>query len=349
MGDPLSFGTPIAPVTGTARVYSANAVTPAQQQNQNPGGGAKAEPPTQLALGTTLEAILRTPSAGAKGLPAGTHLLLRVVAVPATPTDGMLTGTVIDTVGNETLVVTPLGLLALQRRLSLPAGTHLAFEQIEVMAPQGGTQPDPASTGEWSALEDALTLLETASPALAAQLREPMMPQSGPELAGSLLFLWGAFYQGVWPSMVATTALGPKLAQRLNRDTAALRRLSIDPATGAWNVLTLPLLSGNFVKPLRLFVPRRKPAAAEGIRFAIEVELSVHGPMQLDGLLRKDHLILVVRSHIAVPPALRETLKTAFQSALGPSGLQGDISFVTTKQFLISPLDSLRQHVEIDV
>ncbi len=350
MADPLSFGVPIAPVGGAGRVYSAGAVSPAQQQNQQAGGGnSQADPPTQLALGTTLEAILRTPSAAAMGLAAGTHLMLRVVAVPTTETDDVLAGMVLDAVGNETLVATPIGILALQKRLAVPPGTKLVFEKIRVMAPQAGAEDIAAGIGEFSALDEALLLLETASPAIADQIKQPLMPATGPDLAGSLLFLWGVLYQGVWPGLAAGAAMGLKPSQRVNRDIAALRKLSLDPRTADWACYTLPFLYGKSLKPIRLYVPRRKPNTDDGTRFAVEVELSVHGPVQLDGLLRPGRLILVVRSHVAIPPGLKQELKTVFQNALNRSGLAGDISFAQARQFLISPLDGLRKHVEISV
>ena len=347
MADSVGLGAPIAPAAAVDhRVYAG---APAQGRNE-PGsdGVASAEPSTQLALGTIIEAIVRTPAG--QGPAAGTQLLLRVVAPSAQSAD-LVTGTVVSVAGNETLVATPIGLLALQQRLTLAPGTPIAFVVIETLTPAGDAEPAPARTGGWLALEEALFALLGDASALAAQLRAELTPQTGPELAGTLLYLASALYQGNWPGPAIAGALAAsgqaKLVKRLAEDIAALRRLGDDPTTGEWRVLTLPLLMGNFPLAVRLYLSRRKPTPEEGTRFAIEVELSRLGPLQLDGLLRGNRLILVLRSHRALPPELRQELRSIFLKSVVRSNLVGDLSFATAAAFLVHPLDQMREHVKI--
>lgn len=352
MADSVGMGAPITPASAIDhRVYAGNAVTPSQARDDQGANRPKSEEaPTQLALGTVIEAVVRSPAGN--GPSAGTQLLLRIVAPSAQVTD-LVTGTVVDVAGNETLLATPIGVLALQRRLALPPGTAIAFVVIGTVAPETDTALAPGRSGGWLSLEEALFALLTASPALADQLRRELTPQSGPELAGTLLFFLGALYRGNWPGPATIAALNEagqgKLTKRLGEDIAALRRLAEDQTTGDWQVLTLPLLLGNFPLAIRLYLQRR-PAAAnakEGIRFAIEAELSRLGPVQLDCLVRDKRLILVLRSHRALGPELRQELRALFQRAIGPSGLGGDLSFATAATFLVSPLDQMRRHIAI--
>src|SRR6185312_4955770 len=112
-------------------------------------------PPAQLAIGTEVEAtVVAPPSADQKAaLPVGTQLLLRVALAPAS---GMATppqpanpappfsGTIVANTAakpDQTLVETPLGTLALDRRLALPPGTALTLERL-------ATQPPTAPTAE---------------------------------------------------------------------------------------------------------------------------------------------------------------------------------------------------------
>jgi hypothetical protein len=349
MADPVGIGAPITPTAAIEqRVNQGAAIAPTQARGEQASGRPPTnEAPTQLALGTVIEAVVRAPAG--TGPVAGTQLLLRVVAPSATDAN-LVTGTVVDVAGNETLVATPIGVLALQRRLALPPGTTIAFVVIDTIIAASEAAPVPARSSGWLALEEALFALLGPAPALAEQLRAELSPQSGAQLAGSLLFLLGALYQGTWPGPAIARALNAsgqaKLAKRLAEDIAALRRLSEDPTTGDWRVLTLPLLLGNFPLAVRLYLNRKAPGP-DDIRFAIEVEFSRLGPLQLDGMVRNNRLILVLRSHRALTPELRQEMRAVFQRALSGSGLSGDLSFATAATFLVSPLDAMKEHIKI--
>jgi hypothetical protein len=348
MAETVGFGAPITPTAGVEHRINPNvAVTPTQNRDGQ-ARPAVDEEPTQLGLGTVVAAIVRAPAG--QGPAAGAQLLLRIVAPTATATD-LLTGTVVESTANETLLSTPIGLLALRRKLALPSGTQIAFVVIDTIAPEAEAAMAPARSGGWIALEETLFALVGQSPALAAQLRAELTPPSGPELAGTLIYLLGALYQGNWPGPAITRALNDsgngKLAKRLAEDIAALRRLGDDQTTGEWRVLTLPLLLGNFPLALRLYLQRRKPAGQDGIRFALEAELSRLGPVQLDCLVRANHLILVLRSHRGLTPELREEMRAVFRRALQATGISGDLSFATVATFLVHPLDQMRERIQI--
>lgn len=357
MAEPLGAGLPINPTGAIDHRLPAslpvNAVAP--HHDGSSGAAHELTPSTEFHLGTTIAALVRGPptTKTAAALPLGTQLLLRIVALPATPPPGLLIGRVVDSGGPETLVDTLLGLLALQRKLALPRDTLFAFERLEEIAPETAEVATPSRAGGWPALEEAIAILAQVAPDLAAKLRATLMPGSGPQLAGTLLFLLGALYEGAWPGIGAALAAADhgKLGQRLTDDAEELRRLAADPATGDWRVLTLPLLAGMTVLPLRLFMRRRKTGAPaeEAIRFAIEVELSRLGPLQLDGLLRGTHLILVLRSHRGLPLSLREDAAAVCRRALEEWGLSGDLSFATAAEFALAPLTSLRKHIEVKV
>jgi hypothetical protein len=348
MAETVGFGAPITPTAGIEHRLNPNvAITPAQ----NRGGQAQPpvnEEPTQLGLGTVVAAVVRQPAS--QGPAAGAQLLLRIV-VPTTTAPDLMTGTVVDSTGNETLLSTPIGLLALRRKLALAPGTQIAFVVIDTIAPEGEAEMTRARSDGWTALEEILFALIGQAPALAEQLRAELTPPSGLDLAGTLIYLLGALYQGNWPGPTITRALNDsgygKLSKRLADDIAALRRLSDDQTTGEWRVLTLPLLLGNFPLALRLYLQRHKPAGQDGIRFVLEAELSRLGPVQLDCLVRSKRLILVLRSHRGLSPELREEMRAVFQRALHATGISGDLSFATVATFLVHPLDQMRQHIQI--
>ncbi|HKT17902.1 MAG TPA: hypothetical protein VJR47_07665 [Stellaceae bacterium] len=359
MAEPLGASLPVNPTGGIdPRLHQGvpvNAIAP--HHDGSSGAAQDSSPSTEFHLGTTIAAVVRGPPAENSGqaLPVGTQLLLRILALPAAPQAGLLIGRVVESGGGETLVDTPFGLLALERKLALPPGTLFAFERLEEIAPDLADAATPSRVGGWPALEEALGALAPLAPELAARLRAMLSPASGSQLAGSLLFLLGGLYGGDWPGSAVGAALAAgglgKLAQRLSDDAAELRRLGADPATGDWRVLTLPLLAGPVVLPLRLFMRRPKPVAQpeESTRFAIEVELSRLGPLQLDGLLRGTHLILVVRSHRGLSAELRADATAIYRKALRDWSLSGDLSFATAAAFALAPLSGLRKHIEVKV
>ena len=348
MAETVGLGAPITPAAGVEhRINPNTAVMPAQNRSGQARPEVKEEP-TQLGLGTVIAAVVRQPAS--QGPPVGAQLLLRIVAPAAAATD-LIAGTVLDGAAGETLLSTPIGLLALRRKLALPSGTQVAFAVIDTIAPEAETAMAPARSGGWVALEETLFALTGQAPALAEQLRAELTPSSGTDLAGALLYLLGALYQGNWPGPTITRTLNESgygmLTKRLADDIAALRRLGDDQTTGEWRVLTLPLLLGNFPLAIRLYLQRRKPPAQDGIRFALEAELSRLGPVQLDCLVRSKHLILVLRSHRDLAPELREEMRAAFRRALQTGGVGGDLSFATVATFLVHPLDQMRQHIQI--
>jgi hypothetical protein len=348
MGDTVGFGTPITPTAAIDHWINPQTAITATQNRGEQAQPTPDEEATKLGVGTVIAAVVRAPAA--QGPAEGTQLMLRLVT-PTAATPDVVTGVVYDSVGNETTLATPLGLLAVQQKLALPPGTQVAFVVVNTIAPEAEAAMAPARSGGWIALEETLFALAGPSPLLAEQLRAELTPPSGPDLAGTLVYLFGALYQGNWPGPVINRALensgNRKLARRLADDIAALRRLGDDESTGEWRVLTLPLLLGNFPLALRFYLQRRRPAGQDAIRFALEAELSRLGPVQLDCMARANRLILVLRSHRALPPELREQMRAVFQRALQTCRISGDLSFATAATFLVNPLDGMRERIQI--
>ncbi len=344
------------------------------------------EPPLQLDLGTTVTATVVAAAPGSDALPAGTRLELRVAPTPAAtsqatpssasptrpsgpaqpaalplppdaPDETVRTGTIATGPAGETVIETDFGTLTLDQRLTLPAGSVIAFLKLGAVMPETADPALPSSQASGlPALDQALAALDKAAPALAQQLHATLAPATAPALAGTLLFLMGALYRGAWPSEAvnrALTAAGhDKLRQKLGTDMNDLGRLSKDRATGDWQVLTLPLMMGAVVEPLRLYVRRdddTPEAGDDGTRFVLEAELSRLGALQLDGLVRQKRLDVVLRSHAPLPPALRAEAASVFRSASAAHGFSGEIAFATVAQFSVAPLATMRQPVQIKI
>jgi hypothetical protein len=312
--------------------------------------------PAALDIGMTVEArvLSSAPSAAESSFPAGTVLTLRVATLSAAlATAPDMTGTIIAGASSETVIDTPIGTLALDRRLALPAGTSLALEQLAMTPPdQPGDLPLAQRAG-WSALDQALSVLDRAAPELAARLRTDLAPASGQQLAGTLLFLMSALNTGAWPGAKALTTLDASgrrdLRARLDGDVEELRQLA-EPKSGDWRLFVLPLLDRGAVAPVKLYMRRRALGAApaeQGTRFVLDIDMSRLGNVQLDGLVRPERLNLVMRSHRAITADLRQGIAEVFRNALTAAGLAGDITFTTASRFALTPAATIHGHIGV--
>ena len=318
--------------------------------------------PTVVQLGQTVRATVVSPVATPGAPAAGSELMLRVAlgALPSAP--ATLTATVVQSGGATTLVDSALGRLALQAQIDLAAGSTLTLERLAAPA-RAGTPTAPASPAlgsGWPALDDALAALERSAPGLAAQLRADLAPNAAPRLAAALLFFMGVLNGDTnWPGdptgLALTGAGRADLRARLAKDVSDLRQQATESAQGDWRIFTLPVLDEAAVRPIRLYVRNQRDQAKsggqsqQGSRFVLDLDLTRLGPLQLDGLVRGPRFDLVLRSHEPLDPAMKAEIGTLFRSALDGSGLTGDVNFVNTTPFPVSPLSALRPRLGLQI
>jgi hypothetical protein len=346
-------------VTGPpAAVLLLNIEQPASRLSSSPSGTAPpAEaPPDPIELGTQLAATVSMPAGGdaSAALPAGSRLVLRIVPLSGAPTDpAILTGSVTADSADATVLQTALGTLTLDRRLALPPGTMLGLERLATLPPD---MPDaaPAAGQSWPALAETLAALDRLAPDFAARLRNDLAPQSGAQLAGTLLFLLGALGTGNWPGAKAASVLDragrSDLRLRLDSELDEVRRLA-DPPSGDWHVFVLPLLDGTALRAVQLYLRRNSGGNTrpeDGTRFVLDVEMSRLGALQLDGLVRHKRLDVMLRSHREIAAALRQEIAAVFRDTTSAAGFAGEIVFATAARFAVAPLDALRPPIAIE-
>jgi hypothetical protein len=116
------------------------------------------------------------------------------------------------------------------------------------------------------------------------------------------------------------------------------------PGDGDWRSLMIPFLMGGEVSTLRLTCRRRqgRMTAAErekGTRFLLDLDLSRLGPMQFDGLVKRQHkrFDLIVRTTKPLPGEMRRDIDALFLNGLTNFGLEGSISFKPEGRFVTTP------------
>jgi hypothetical protein len=81
------------------------------------------------------------------------------------------------------------------------------------------------------------------------------------------------------------------------------------------------------------------------MRFVMEVDLSELGPLQMDGLVRaKDKGLafdLIIRSRTAFSTEDQAEMNIIYNSAAELTGFKGSLSFQTSHNFPVKPLDEI--------
>jgi hypothetical protein len=348
-------GTPTAPADGaepplarpTLRVLL-NAPGPTTPSPPMPGSTAAGSTPPGPAPGPTMPGQRQAAeTAAAPPLMVGT-----VVTANAGATSG------------ATVIATPLGRLSVNEPLPLPAGTLLllAAQPDDAIAPDS---PSGASPGHfdkgWAALGATMTALGHTAPELAAHLRTDLSTQSGERLAASLIVLVAALRNNaprLWPGDAVERALSAAghddIKLKLGEEFAEISRLADNPATNPWQVFLLPLIDGPTIRPVRLYLKRRgergrRSTEDDSARFVLEFELTRLGLLQLDGFVRPQRFDLVLRSHAALAPPLRNEVERIFHERVNAAGIAGTIDFATAVRFDVAPLDQLRAKIGLAV
>ncbi len=129
------------------------------------------------------------------------------------------------------------------------------------------------------------------------------------------------------------------LAERLGREFAGLSR-SIETAAGEWRFVNLPLWSDQGLRELRCFFRHQDHGGRGGgeddnaTRFVLELELTHHGELQLDGLVRARLFDLVLRSRRPLPSLARGDLIALFEETNAIAGYNGRLSFQASQDWL---------------
>jgi hypothetical protein len=331
--------------------------------SETSGAGLPAGP---LPTGTELR--LRVLNIQQQGVP-GNPLAAAQAAAASTGGKAAIIGQILGhTPAGHPVIHSPVGDLVLQQQASLPVGASitLAIEAVE-MANAGGLNlpATPQMTAlnlaqGWPTLLDLLLTLQhgpggagqpgsDADPAGIARLAQP-----GSKLAADLNAAMDAFKSGDFDKLFGPLASALKAGagkqdgiRKLRDEFTQLSMLAQDRPQQDWRSFFLPIWDDGRLQQINLFYRRQRRNQAEkdgkedATRFVVEVNFTRLGSCQLDGLIRKKHFDLMVRSHQELPLNVKRDLSGLFAEARELGNYAGDISFQTTARFPVVPLDDV--------
>lgn len=230
----------------------------------------------------------------------------------------------------------------------LPEGSRLL---LEVAGPPSAPLPLGSDLSlrappTYQVLQEVIALVQQSDPALARQITQALLPNSGPQMGPALLFMLQAVAFGNTPRWLGNSVvrnleqLRRGSMERLDRELASLRGRAVDGNGGEWRTFQLPVLSEGAIEPLRLYIkdqkqntPDEDDNAPRGQRFVVEVNFTRLGPYQFDTMIRQKHLDLMIRTHTPVPEDMRRTVHDIFASTVQALGMTGNVGYHVAKNF----------------
>ncbi len=205
-------------------------------------------------------------------------------------------------------------------------------------------------------MSEAYSLIAADNPLIASTLAAKTA-DGGAKMLNSMMFLFTALQGNNRANWLGDKAEGilqdkkPSLLERIKSDLA--RFLSPPETSGEWRSMLMPFdFKNGETSMLALLFGHNSPIDPEEKgkqnqslddedgkldKFVIEVEFTVLGPVQLNGLIREKRFDLMLHSHKELPETLQTDSRSLFESALAANGFSGKIGFIKSDTF---PVDT---------
>lgn len=312
----------------------------------------------KAALHLTVPPLSRVPVTDEPTVPTGKPTAEPPPRPPLLRPNTFLPGTVWQARPEEPMMVaTKVGVLAVDAKILLPPLTPVSL-QITDIQPPGATliekDPLPSFRTSWTILAHALETLEQTD-AAAAEAVKRILPQAGNRLPALMMSYVQAAVQGQsfasWLGEANVAALrktgtkGENILRRLEKEFSASGKKATDGRT-SWRGWDIPLLSGNVVEPVSLFLQQPPEESAHsrsagtagksGVRFVLDMNLTRLGRMQMEGLAYRDRRIfdLTLRHAEAMPDVFEPTVRSLFSRTLDALNYAGTLRVNRTDEFL---------------
>jgi hypothetical protein len=201
---------------------------------------------------------------------------------------------------------------------------------------------------KWENLEKALQVLKQSHPEAASKIEGKLPNPASKTLLPSLL----QFAEAV-SSQNAIKFLGNEtlnLLKSLGIDfTADLSQLNqLQQKTDApdnWRAFYFPFMTDENNPDQGSFYWRNQEGEDQekNTRFVVNLSLSELGPVQIDGLMQENHMMLKLRLHDLPSPNFEQELNDIIQKILEPLEIQGKVKVEISNSFETDPLHDLLQ------
>lgn len=251
------------------------------------------------------------------------------------------------------LIATKIGILALNDKVKLPPLLPLTIQITAVEEPFFSDDVSvKTERNMWTVLKFALDSLKRVDETAFKAVKE-ILPATGNKLPALMLSFMNAAAQNV-PLRVWLGEANVAAIQKIPSGEAVLKRLEREFSTSAkkmtdgrtsWHGWDIPLLSGNIVEPVSLFLQRppeesgrkeRHAAPRNAVRFVLDMSLSRLGKIQMEGLAGRQNrrFDLTIRHQSVMPPEFAPTVGELFFKTLDALSYAGNLKIDKTDEFI---------------
>ncbi len=266
------------------------------------------------------------------------------------------TGVVVGTEqSGEVVVKTPIGMVKLPADITLPQGTRLQLEAVQVARGEQAVGTGSASTPlpASSALQELATTLAAIDAKQGTSITHDLFPATNKQAAAKTLWFLVNVNNGDVSSWLGASAKkllerpeNRDLLGRLERSFASMKAGFSEPNSAGWNNMLLPFHDGDKLRLAQLHIHRdnkrnrKGTGQAEDVRFVVEVELENIGDLQMDGLVRnladnekkQKKLDLFIRTTLPLEVDIQQGITRIFTDSMEISGMDGALQFQTVDQ-----------------
>ncbi len=262
----------------------------------------------------------------------------------------------------------------------LPAGAQIQVQILETvpiqqtqvttsvsfppLTPQYLITPEP-----WAILQNIQQSLTQVSPPIAQTFTANLPNASTPsQLAPAALFFLAAMKSGdlqnwLGDKIIETLKRTDKgsLITRLGQELNGIARLNTESANQEWRVLSLPLAWQNEIQKVVTYYKKEESAHntedennnGGKTRFVMDLNLSVIGKLQLDGLYQdqadQKRLDLILRSEQTFSQAMKQEMRILYKNAMDETEITGELSFLGQDESWVFITPDFDQEFEQDI
>ena len=209
-------------------------------------------------------------------------------------------------------------------------------------------------SSKWPALQETLDILREQNNALAQTILQSIPAPASARMVPATLFFLAALRSGNIQNWIGADAIDTltrsnkkEIAARLSKDFQSISQASQSTNEGEWQVISMPTRHDSAITQIQFLVRHppdeeaKKDAAdpftKKTTRFILNLHLSRMGDVQIDGLIKKKKMDVVLRSENMLPLSMRQDIMRHYADGLAKTGLQGAISFQTRQENWVTP------------
>jgi hypothetical protein len=215
----------------------------------------------------------------------------------------------------------------------------------------GGDSPERLMR-DWPALSDLITATQSPENTLLQNSVLSVLPTPNKYFTQSMLFFLSALKGGdikQWLGKNGVAAIekhDTKMLKHLSDEFTILQQAFKTPNSEQWISTAIPILYDNTLHQARLHIRDDKPqdpssekSLHQQQRFVIDVELSLLGEMQIDGLVQKEaqkhQFDMIIRTSKPLADEVEAGIRELYHSASEVSGFKGMILFQPSRAHFV--------------